>query len=71
MLPIAGGMVVGLALAFLANRWVHSLLYETSGADPLAIAGSLALLVTAALVAALVPARRAAQTDPMAVLRNE
>jgi predicted permease len=71
MLPVAGGIVAGLALAFVASRWVHSLLYETSAADPVAIAGSLALLVAAALVAALLPARRAAQTDPMAVLRNE
>lgn len=71
MLPVAGGIVAGLALAFIANRWVHSLLYETSAADPVAIAGSLALLVAAALGAALLPARRAAQTDPMAVLRNE
>jgi predicted permease len=71
MLPVAGGIVAGLALAFVASRWVHSLLYETSAADPLAIAGSLALLVAAALCAALLPARRAAQTDPMAVLRNE
>jgi len=71
MLPVGGGIVAGLALAFVANRWVHSLLYETSGADPVAITGSLALLVAAALGAALLPARRAAQTDPMAVLRNE
>jgi predicted permease len=71
MLPVAGGIAAGLALAFVANRWVHSLLYETSAADPVAIAGSLALLLAAAIVAALLPARRAAQTDPMAVLRNE
>jgi predicted permease len=71
MLPVAGGIVAGLILAFAATRWVHSLLYETSAADPVAIAGSLALLLAAALAAALLPARRAAQTDPMAVLRNE
>ncbi|MGC2639718.1 MAG: ABC transporter permease [Acidobacteriaceae bacterium] len=71
MLPVAGGIVAGLALAFVANRWVHSLLYETSGADPVAITASLALLAAAALLAVLLPARRAAQTDPMAVLRNE
>jgi predicted permease len=71
MLPVAGGLIAGLVLAFAASRWVHSLLYETSTADPIAIAGSLALLVAAALGAALLPARRAAQTDPMAVLRNE
>ena len=69
--PVAGGVVAGLALAFAASRYVHSLLYETSAADPTAIAASIALLFIAAVVAALVPARRAAQVDPMAVLRNE
>ena len=70
-LPVAGGIVAGLALAFAATRYVHSLLYETSAADPAAIAGSVGLLIAAALLAALIPARRAAEVDPMAVLRNQ
>ncbi len=69
--PVAGGIVAGLALAFAASRYVSSLLYETSAADPLAITASIALLIVAALFATLIPARRAAQLDPMAVLRNE
>ena len=69
--PVAGGILAGLALAFAASRYVHSLLYETSASDPAAIAGSIALLVVAALLAALIPARRAAQVEPMQVLRNE
>lgn len=70
-LPVLGGIVAGLALAFAATRLVRSLLYETSAADPAAVAASIALLLGAALLAALVPAHRAAQTDPMEVLRNE
>jgi len=70
-LPVAGGILAGLALAFAATRYVSSLLYQTSAADPLAITASIALLAIAALLAALIPARRAAQVDPMAVLRNE
>ena len=69
--PVAGGIIVGLALAFAATRYVHSLLYETSAVDPAAIAASIGLLLVAALLAALIPARRAAEVNPMAVLRNE
>jgi predicted permease len=70
-LPVAGGILAGLALAFAATRYVSSLLYQTSAADPVAITASIVLLAVAALLAALIPARRAAQVDPMAVLRNE
>jgi predicted permease len=69
--PVIGGILAGLALAFAASRYVHSLLYETSAADPAAISAGIGLLLAAALLAALIPARRAAQTDPMHVLRNE
>ena len=61
----------GLALAFLTLRcWARSLLYQTSAVDPLAIGGSLLLLLAAAALDPL-PARRAASVDPMQVLRNE
>ena len=69
--PVAGGILAGLALAFAATRYVRSLLYQTSPGDPAAIAGSIVLLIVVALLAALIPARRAAQVEPMAVLRNE
>jgi predicted permease len=65
------GAGVGLALSFLALRWVRSLLYETPVMDPVAIGCSLLLLLTAAAVAAAMPARRAASTDPMRALRME
>jgi predicted permease len=69
--PVLAGAGAGLLLAFVATRWVRGLLYQTSTADPVAIAASLALLLAAALLAAILPARRAAATDPMQVLRNE
>jgi ABC-type antimicrobial peptide transport system permease subunit len=52
-------------------RWVRSLLYETPVLDPWAIGGSLLLLLSAAAVAAVLPARRAASTDPMRALRAD
>jgi predicted permease len=69
--PMAGGIAMGLLGAALATRWVRSLLYETSPADPLAIGLGMAVLVVAALLASLLPARNAAATDPMHVLRGE
>jgi predicted permease len=65
------GTVIGLALAFVALRWVRSLLYQTPVMDPLAIGGSVLLLLVAATIAAMVPARRAASIDPMRALRAE
>jgi len=69
--PVLTGAAAGLVLAFVAARWVRSLLYQTQPVDPVAIAGSLALLIGAATLAAVLPARRAARIDPIEVLRNE
>ncbi len=69
--PVLQGTGVGLAMALIALRWVRSLLYQTPVIDPLAIGGSVLLLLMAAAIAAIVPARRAASTDPMRALRNE
>jgi putative ABC transport system permease protein len=65
------GAGAGLVLAFAATRSIRSLLYQTQTADPVAIGGSLALLIAAAALAAVLPARRAARVDPIEVLRNE
>jgi predicted permease len=69
--PVFLGAGAGLILAFVALRWVRSLLYQTPVLDPLAIGGSLLLLVAAAAAAAIVPARRAAAIDPMRALRMD
>jgi predicted permease len=69
--PMAGGIAMGLLGAALATRWVRSLLYETSPADPVVIGSGMAILIVAALLASLLPARNAAATDPMRVLRGE
>ena len=69
--PVLLGTGVGLAMALVALRWVRSLLYQTPVMDPLAIGGSVLLLLVAAAIAAILPARRAASTDPMGALRME
>jgi predicted permease len=70
-LPVLLGTGVGLATALIALRWVGSLLYETPGMDPMAVGVSVLLLLASAAVAAFLPARRAAFTDPMRALRME
>jgi predicted permease len=69
--PVLLGMGVGLTMAMMAVRWVRSLLYQTSVLDPLAVGCSILLLLIAAAIAAIVPARRAASTDPIRALRAE
>ena len=64
-------ITAGLAMAMIALRWVRSLLYQTPVMDPLAIGGSVVLLVIAAAIAAIIPARRAASIDPMRALRAD
>ena len=69
--PVLLGTGVGFTMALVALRWVRSLLYQTSVMDPLAVGGSVLLLWVAAAISAIVPARRAASTDPMRALRTE
>jgi predicted permease len=69
--PVLLGIGVGFALSLLAMRWVQSLLYKPPAMDPLSIGGSILLLFVAAAIAAIIPARRAASTDPMRILRSE
>jgi ABC-type lipoprotein release transport system permease subunit len=47
------------------------MLFGLGPMDPLAIGGAIAALVTAALLATFVPARRAARVDPLVVLKQE
>ena len=68
---VAAGIALGLPGVWIASRWVKSLLFGLAPTDPGTIAGAALLLVTAALGAAYVPARRASQVDPMRALREE
>jgi predicted permease len=69
--PVLLGTGAGLVVASLVLRWVRSLFYQTPVIDPLAIGGSVVLLLATAAVAAIGPARRAASIDPMRALRTE
>jgi predicted permease len=67
----AVGLAIGLGVALPLAPLTESFMFGVSPIDPLSFGGTVALLLLAALVAALVPARRALRIDPIAVLRDE
>jgi ABC-type antimicrobial peptide transport system permease subunit len=64
------GIVVGAAAALALARAMSGLLFGVSAADPLSFAAVMLVLGGVALLASLVPARRAARVEPMGVLRG-
>lgn len=65
------GTAFGLPVALALNRVVRSYLYEVGPHDPVTIIGTVGIMVAVAVLAAWIPARRAARIDPMAALRYE
>lgn len=63
------GIAIGLAGAWVFTRVISTLLFNVSTTDSLTFVSSIALLGLVALLASYIPARRAANTDPMAALR--
>jgi predicted permease len=68
---VAVGLAFGLTAAFAFSRLLTSSLYEVRPWDPATFALVPSLFLIVALVACLIPARRAAKSDPMIILRSE
>ncbi|HEY6849294.1 MAG TPA: ABC transporter permease [Terracidiphilus sp.] len=68
---VVTGLLIGLASALALSRLLASSLFEIRPWDPTTFTLVPVFFLTATLVACLIPARRAAKTDPMAILRSE
>ena len=65
------GVAVGLPLAFAAGRFAKGELIKTSQHDPLSLIAAICILPLLAVAGTLIPARRAAATNPVTALRAE
>jgi predicted permease len=65
------GVAIGMPLALAVTQLMRSAFFGIKPYDPVTVTGSVALLLTIAVLAAWIPARRAAKLDPMNALRYE
>ena len=65
------GLGLGIPLAILAGKLMKDQLFGVQPGDPVMLVAATVLLILAALLASVVPARGAAGVDPMVALRNE
>ena len=65
------GLVIGVPVVYLCVRYIKSQLYEFTTMNPGVLAGAVAILGVAAIIAGIIPAKRAASIDPVRALRVE
>ncbi len=65
------GLAIGIPAAILAGRFMAGQLYNVRSADPAVLVATAVILALAALLAAVIPAQRAANVEPMRALRVE
>jgi putative ABC transport system permease protein len=71
MALVAAGLAAGLAVALMLTHYMEVILYGVSATDAVTFTLVVLLLASVALLACLVPARRATKVDPMVALRHE
>jgi ABC-type antimicrobial peptide transport system permease subunit len=70
-LQILIGLAIGIPASIGCARLIASQLYQVKGWDPAVLGGSVIALALCALLASIVPARRAASVNPVTALRVE
>jgi ABC-type antimicrobial peptide transport system permease subunit len=65
------GLVIGIPVSIGCSKLIAAQLYQVKGWDPIVLAGSIFALGACALVASIIPARRAASINPVTALRVE
>ncbi len=68
---VAIGLAVGVPVALMLTRLMASRLYGVTPSDPITLISGILLLIAVAMLSAWIPARRAARTNPMTILRAE
>jgi len=71
IVPVAAGLVVGLAASLAVNRALDTFIVGVSPSDPIALVGTTAVLMLCAALGCLIPAARATRTDPAQAIRYE
>jgi predicted permease len=71
LIVTACGVAIGLVGALLVTRLIESLLFAVAPTDPMTFAAVSTLLLAVAVVASLIPARRATKVNPIVALRSE
>ena len=71
LLLVGIGIVIGLGVALAVSRFISSLLYGLTPTDPLTMLLASLILISVAIIAGFMPARRASKVDPLVALRHE
>jgi putative ABC transport system permease protein len=71
MRPVVIGLVSGVAAALALGQLISAQLYQTSARSPVLLVATTAILGAAALLACVIPARRATRVNPVDALRSE
>jgi predicted permease len=71
LLMVAVGLAISVPAALGASRLVKSFLFETEPNDPMTMALAGVVILSAAILAGYLPARRASRIDPLAALRHD